>query len=56
MRRSRKRLLGEEEAVGGEKRRRLEEVVVSRASDTLPSCDVPDYSSVSVFKLVKAEL
>ena len=56
MRRSRKRLLGEEEAVGGEKRRRLEEVVVSRASDTLPSCDVPDYTSVSVFKLVKAEL
>ena len=55
MRRSRKRLLGEEEAVGGEKRRRLEEVVVSRA-DTWPSCDVPDYTSVSVFKLVKAEL
>ena len=55
-RRSRKHLLGEEEAVGGEKRRRLEEVVVSRASDTWPSCDVPDYTSVSVFKLVKAEL
>ena len=55
-RRSRKRLLGEEETVGGEKRQRLEEVVVSRSSDTGPSCDVPDCSSVSVFKLVKTEL
>ena len=35
-RRSRKRLLGEEETVGGEKRQRLEEVVVSRSSDTRP--------------------
>ena len=52
-RRSRKHLLGEEEAVRGEKRQRLEEVVVSRSSDTRPSCDVPDCSSVSVFKLVK---
>ena len=54
-RRSRKRLLGEEKAVGGEKRQRLEEVVVSRSSDTRPSCDVPDCSSVSVFKLVKTD-
>jgi hypothetical protein len=44
-------LLGEEEAVGGEKRQRLEEVVVSRSSDTRPTSDAPDCSSVSVFKL-----
>ena len=54
-RRSRKHLLGEEEAVRGEKRQRLEEVVVSRSSDTRPSCDVPYCSSVSVFKLRKTD-
>ena len=52
-RRRGKCLLGEEEAVGGEKRQGLEGVVASRSSDTRPSCDVPYCSSVSVFKLIK---
>jgi len=49
-RKSKKRVLGEEEAGGGEKRARVGEVVASKAGDSRPSSDAPD-CSVSVFKL-----
>jgi len=49
-RKSKKRVLGEEEAGGGEKRARVGEVVASKADDSRPSSDAPD-CSVSVFKL-----
>jgi len=49
-RKSKKRVLGEEEAGGGEKRARVGEVVASKAGESRPSSDAPD-CSVSVFKL-----
>jgi len=49
-RKSKKRVLGEEEVGGGEKRARVGEVVASKADDSRPSSDAPD-CSVSVFKL-----